>query len=364
MIEDCFCFTNAFLCFPDEIRSGELYVKSGKIVAAEHADKIIDCKGLFIAPGLIDLQVNGVEGIDFSSNPEMIAKACDILPRYGVTSFLATIISQAIDRYMPIDAPCLGIHLEGPYLNSHYAGAHDKGHIVDRCTAANWKKLLPQLKMMTLAPELEGSSELISWLIKHGVVACCGHSAATSTQLEAAEKSGLSMVTHLFNAMVPFHQRAPGIIGYTLAKRTLFYSVIADGVHLADETIQLAYNAHPDGLILVSDCNSLLGASHGTLGSQPIEKVGKQAVKLGTHILAGSAVSLFECMANFSKICRSLVDAVASATIKPAKLLGIDDHKGRLDIGCDADFIIFSDRFKLFATYKKGVCAFTDFDSL
>lgn len=366
MTQHCFCLEDATCIFSDGIRKETLYVRNGTFCAPTNDAKKIDCSGLYIAPGLIDLQVNGVAGIDFTAHPEKIAAAQVALARLGTTSFLAAFVSIALNRaakslesctYTAKGANFLGVHLEGPCINSEYAGAHSKIAIERSCDSLkNILDNLTHLKMVTLAPELDGSCALIKMLCKKNIVACCGHSGASTQQLAAAERCGLKMVTHLFNAMKPFHHREPSIIGYTLANKTLHYSLIVDGHHSSLEAVRLAYNAHPDGLVLVSDSSALLAAPEG---EAPFELAGRaldhsRPYLKGTSTLAGSCTSLFMCMKLFYSYTGNLHQAVLAASARPAKLLGLETKKGALDIGLDADFVVFTKDLELKSVYVAG----------
>ena len=343
-------FINAQIYTPDGFAEGELYVKNGKIVPPEPATKTYDCQGMFLCPGLIDLQVNGIGGVDFTTSLNQLADASTLLEKEGTTSFLAAVVTQPISRYRDIikhfsakTSGCLGLHLEGPHINPKRRGAHPLGAIKEECAVDLWRELAdPEVvKMVTLAPECPHSTELIELLTSRAIVVSCGHTEATFEQIHAAKLHGLSMVTHLFNAMHPFHQRDPGVIGYVLGQKKLWYSLIVDGVHLHPDTVAMAYNAYPEGLVLVSD------SSARTLAGYHLEQKSGKKVLPGTDTIAGSSCTLLDAVNRLhSQTSCSFHEAIKCATTKPAEILGFTT-KGQLLVGYDADLIVLD---------EKGVC--------
>ncbi|MBS0637831.1 MAG: N-acetylglucosamine-6-phosphate deacetylase [Verrucomicrobia bacterium] len=350
------CFKNAQIFQPEGFVPGELYVKNGKIVAAEPAEKVYDCQEFFLCPGLIDLQVNGIQGHDFTTSLDDLESSSRLLAANGVTSFLATIISQPLRRYREIfksfhkSATCLGLHLEGPHLNPHKRGAHPFNAISETCDVEFWKEHIDPnvVKMVTVAPESKNSTEFIEFLTSKGIVVACGHTEATFDEVNNAKLHGLTHATHLFNAMQQFHQRSPGIIGYVLGQKKLSYSLIVDGVHLHPDTVAMAYNAYPDGLILVSD------SSARTLAGHTIDAKSGKKVLSGTDTIAGSSCTLLDAVNLLHKqtTC-SFHYAVKAATQRPAELLGLTT-KGQLLEGYDADLTILDERGECCRTFLGG----------
>ena len=370
-------FTNAKLWSEKGISEGDLFVKDGLISSPiATPDETIDCQGMLLSPGFIDLQINGAKGVDFTSQPEKWPEVAALLPSFGVTSFLATILSQPLNRYQGIvskflqtkaekGAECLGLHLEGPYLNPARRGAHAQEDLVETGDIAFWKELLKvaPIKMITLAPELPGMMELIAFLSKNGVVVSCGHTEALSETLLEAKNNGLKFVTHLYNAMSPLHHRNPGVIGTILGEEALAYSIIADGVHVHPQAIAVAWKAHPKGTHLISDANAFLGTSQkeAILGGHKIERSENGAFVSETQVLAGGMVPMNEIIWRFSKMSGcSIEEAIACATLRPAILLGIEKKKGSLQIGSGADITMIrvKNELSIFATYIGGNCVY------
>jgi len=371
-----------------------LWVENGRVINPEPvffdskrpADAIIDCKGAILAPGFIDIQINGGFGVDFSSDVDHLAKGLSTVAQglvsTGVTSFCPTIISStpavyhsALSQYKAVyrrqdkEANVLGFHLEGPFINEEKKGAHPPVHLRDGfdngfedAKKTYGEENLDIVRMVTLAPELKNATAVIGELTKRGIKVSLGHSMASLTEGEEAVKNGASCLTHLFNAMLPFHHRDPGIVGLLTSKaipkgRTLFYGVIADGTHTHDSALRIAHRTHPEGLILVTDAFAALGLAEGIhhLGDVTVELRGKYATVAGTGTLAGSISPLDYCVRHFMKAAScTAVEALECASLHPAQCLGIEKKKGSLTFGADADFVLLDDQLNVLATFIAG----------
>jgi N-acetylglucosamine-6-phosphate deacetylase len=364
-------FTHARILLDHQIQDLDLWVCNGKIIdPQEKADLEIDLHGKIVAPGLIDLQINGAFGCDFSRNPEEITSVSRQLLQYGVTAFLPTIVSSFPEQYREViprlqprhfgkeGAAILGIHLEGPFFCPTYAGAHDRQMLLP-CFKGSLNEVygdLAGVKLVTLAPEIPGGTDLIKCLKEQGITVSVGHSSATLPLM----RTGIDMVTHLFNAMVPYHHRNPAIIGAALIDPQLPYSLIVDGIHLSPEAIRLCWRCNPKGLILITDATEALGLPSGKykLGTQEIEMHDDQIYLCGTNTIAGSNLHLDKAVRLLRSITNcSQAEALDAASYNPAKLIGIYPSKGTLAIGADADFIILSDDLHVEATYLGGALA-------
>lgn len=372
-MEETIRFCNALIAGPKAITQGELFVRGGKIIEPQQMEcRVLDLQGKLIAPGFIDLQVNGGFGYDFSSEPESIEKVAQKLPSTGVTSFLATLVSLPLSEYehaltkihrsqVHHGAALLGTHLEGPYCNAAFKGAHSANTLQQAGELDFWQKLLScyPVKIVTLAPEVPGALKLLSYLQQQSIIAACGHTNASYDELRQAKQNGLSMATHLFNAMRPLHHRECGPIGFVLGDKAVPYSLIADGKHISDAVIRLAWNAFPEGLILTSDASAALGLKSGSfsLAGQEIEIREGAAYLSGSNILAGGMCPLNEMVVLFKNITGcSLHEALQCVTSKPAKLLGLEGKKGSLAVGADADFVILDpETLKVHASYVAGI---------
>ena len=366
-------FTNAQVLRNGRLEPGELWVSEGKIVApGKNPTQQIDLAGKILAPGFIDLQVNGAYGVDLTTAPEQINTVSKYLATLGVTAFLATVVSSSPEHYrkvLPIlrqfigkteGAILLGIHLEGPCFHPQRAHAHDK-NMLKLCSAFNTPEecygSLEGVKLVTLAPEIPGALSWISWLKNRGITVSVGHSQATVQEMQAAIKAGANMATHLYNAMQPFHHRSPGIIGVVLNSPGFFYSLIADGVHVDPLALSLAWRSQPEGLILVSDAMAALGLSPGNyrLGAMQVNVTDRGAKLVGSDTLAGAICGLDQGVRNFKKFTGAFsVATLEAASTNPARVLGIYPEKGSLGQGAEADLILLDRELDVITTYVSG----------
>ncbi len=310
-------------------------------------------------PGLVDLQVNGVHGIDITAEPERLWEVAAVLPAYGVTAFLPTVITspasvreralQALAAGRPADVPAgatpLGLHFEGPMIAASRKGAHPQQWIAEPSLSLveGWSRDAG-VAMVTIAPELPGALEVITALSSRGVVVSLGHTSASS--IAPAVAAGARCMTHLFNAMPPLHHRAPGPVGEALDSAVVA-GVIVDGQHLDDSVVRLAWRLlGPMRFLLVSDATSALGLSgQAVLGDQVVDVV-DSAVRLADGTLAGSSSSLLDCLERLVAVTGcSLSDAVAAAHAVPCFLLGVSR---------DTDRVELSDSFEVVRTVVEG----------
>ncbi|KAL1527070.1 hypothetical protein AB1Y20_015753 [Prymnesium parvum] len=379
-------FTNCRVLRGHALTPAELWVRGGTIVDPQAlfwqgstADQLVDCGGCIVAPGYIDVQINGGFGADFST-PDGICDALSTvaagLLRHGVTAFLPTVISSSGAAYRAIlphlvpragscrGAAVLGVHLEGPFISRAKPGCHPLEHLREPREAGSLRRAcgehLAHVKMVTLAPELRGSEVLVAELRAHRVIAAAGHSEATIAQLEAAQAAGVSMCTHLFNAMPPFRPEAPGLIGTlgSSARPAAYFGLIADGIHVHPASLKIAARARPDGVVLVTDAMAAMGLPPGRfcLGGVDVQVLETgEAYRVGTNTLAGATIPLDECVRRYKAYTgSSAVHALEAAALHPAQVLNIHDRKGALNVGSDADFIFLDDQLNVLRTYIGG----------
>ncbi|CAG8918078.1 unnamed protein product [Penicillium salamii] len=381
-------FTNCRLVRGSSLVEQDLWIDSltGKILKDQEAfyelhlspDEIIDLGGRIVAPGMIDVQLNGAHGFDFSVPAEtkekydeglrMVNKG---LARTGVTSYLPTVVSSTAEVYhqvlpslgptakvhQPTDgAESLGAHAEGPFISPGRNGIHKSEVLLAAETFADIlacygpDNVHPNpIKMITAAPEVGKMMDQIPEIAKRGIIYSIGHSDATYEQAVKATHQGARMITHLFNAMRPFYHRNPGIFGLLgqSERRRPFYGVIADGIHLHPTSIKIAYNAHPEGLVLVTDAMRLCGLPDGVYdwtNGERIVKTGARLTLEGSDKIAGSSATLIECVNNFRRWSgASTAAAINAVTAVPARLLGLEGVKGSLESGADADLVILGE---------------------
>lgn len=321
-----------------------------------------------VSPGFIDLQVNGGFGVEVGERADAIPRLAARLPATGVTAFLPTLVSSAAEVYPracqaflasrgAAGALPLGLHLEGPFLSLRRAGAH-RTSAIENASPAVWDPFLEHdaLRLVTLAPELEGALEHIQRLRQRRVVVSLGHTDASYEEFRRGIDAGATMVTHLFNAMSGFRPRAPGAVGAALLDERVTVGVIADGVHSHPASLRLAVRVKgPDKVALVTDAIAGAGMEPGRyqLGGQDILVKDGQA-RLPDGTLAGSVLSLDEAIRNVVSWAETGVgEACRMASEVPARLLGLRS-KGRLAVGCDADLVLLDDALRVRATFREG----------
>ena len=353
--------------------------------------------GGFLLPGFVDLQVNGYYGVELGdADPSGWATVARRLPETGTTAFLPTFITSPVDETIaslrraaafapgmagpvvagpvvaspvvasPVvantaaQARVLGVHLEGPFIARNRCGAHNPAWITtpDPVTINAFLDAGSGLvRVLTLAPEIDGAMAAIKQLTAAGVLVSVGHSDATAHQVSAAAMCGARMVTHLFNGQRPLHHREPGVVGQALADTRLVSGLIADLHHVAGQVLALAFAAAPGRICLVTDAAACAGMPQGRyiLGGEPIELAvgdGTPPVRAdGT--LAGSVLRMDSAVANMVAVGVGLCDAVAAATRIPADLLGRPDL-GRIASGAAADLTWLNDDLRTVATWIGG----------
>lgn len=348
----------------------DVYFDSGVITeATSTSPEVIDAGGLIVSPGLIDVQINGGFGRDFTQDPTTIWEIGERLPELGVTAFVPTIVSSPLEvnqlaldvvaNRKPSDyrgAEVLGLHFEGPWISPEMHGAHNPAHILDpdNAIADRWADS-GHVKIVTLAPELDGAREVIETLRTAGVVVSVGHTAADFARATDALSSGATLVTHLFNQMTPLSHREPGVVGAALLAAR-YCLLIVDGLHIADGALEIAWQVlGPQRVILVTDAMAALGLGHGTypLGDGPIT-VGEDGPRTGDGRLAGSVVTLPEAIRNLTySTSAGLADALRCATANPADALGLVDH-GDFRHGSQADVTLLDEGLNVVATLVAG----------
>jgi N-acetylglucosamine-6-phosphate deacetylase len=252
----------------------------------------------------------------------------------------------------------LGIHLEGPFLSHAKRGVHPTVDLVEPSVAAFdklWQAARGHVRMITIAPELNGAEEVIAEASKRGVCVSIGHSDATLEQARCGVKAGARHATHTFNAMRPLDHRAPGILGEVLTNNRLSADVIADGIHVDPTVVDLLFRAKGiENLVLITDAISATGMPDGRyqLGTLEVELKDGRCTRDGN--LAGSALTMDRAVRNVMKFARlDLQQAVRAASMNPAKVVGIE--KGTIESGADADFVVLTPTGEVRATVVRGV---------
>ena len=307
-----------------------------------------------ICPGFIDLQINGAFGIDVSPDENELRELAARLPQTGTTAFLPTAISWPGERYETFlevlerassarGSRILGAHIEGPFLSPERKGAHDPENLreVDLGLLKDILGAGP-VSVMTVAPELEDAEKAAGLLHENGTVASIGHTNATYEEILHAIDAGFSKATHLYNAMSPFEHRAPGAMGAVLTDDRVRAGIIADGVHVHEGALRLAYRQKGvEGLALVTDAMEAAGMDDGEyeLSGRTV-RLEDGFVCLPDGTLAGSSLTMDGAVRNAVKFLDIPVqEAVRMASETPAEILGLP-RKGKIKPGADADLAV------------------------
>lgn len=327
-----------------------------------------------IIPGMIDLHIHGLMGIDtMDCDIQGFSKMCKFLPSEGVTSYLATTITSAPDiiqktlllikEFLKIKtysgATLLGINLEGPFISKDKAGAHNKELIVDSNVELfkEWQDFSGNnIKIVTIAPEMPGAFNFIQE-VRDNVILSLGHTNCSYETACEAIKEGVRLATHLFNAMSGIDHRCPGAALAVLNSDTISAEIIVDKFHLNEVVVKFIYKVlGGNRIILVSDAMRAKGLGPGVyeFGGKKIV-VDQFTARLTDGTLAGSLLKLNNAAKNMMDITTcSLEDIVKMTSENPAKLLKIYDRKGSIEIGKDADLVVIDENFNIAMTVCMG----------
>jgi N-acetylglucosamine-6-phosphate deacetylase len=332
-----------------------------------------------IAPGYVDLHIHGSAGYDVMDDSVEALPAIErLLARHGVTSYFPTTVSAAMDatlraleRLADAIEKCeregaerkhpalpLGIHLEGPFISHVRRGAHPPENLLIPTLALFekfWQAARGRIRMMTIAPELEGALEVIAEAARRGVCVSLGHSDADFAATQRGIAAGARHATHTFNAMRPLDHRSPGILGAVLTDRRVSADIIADGVHLDPAIVKLFAKAKgAEQTVLITDAISATGMPDGRyrLGTFEVEVRDGKCMTNGT--LAGSVLTMDHAVQNLARFAEwDLPLAVAAASRNPARVAQIA-NKGVLAVGADADFVVLSSAGEVLRTFIGG----------
>jgi N-acetylglucosamine-6-phosphate deacetylase len=304
-----------------------------------------------IAPGFVDLQVNGAAGHEVRGGTEALDAIDGALLARGVTSYLPTLVSPTAEeadallgelerRAADPASPVAGIHVEGPFISPAHPGMHPPGRLRQPSGELPAWLTSPAIRIVTIAPELEGSLTLIRALRRRGVVVALGHSGASAAQALAAVDAGAGLVTHLFNAMAALDHREPRLAGVGLADSRLLVSVIADGLHVHPLVLELVRRSAPARVVLISDASPAAAAPPGryALAGVTIEGGTDGAVRTADGRLAGSSLTLDEAVRRWASLTgATIAEAIRAGGELPARLLGLPTA---LDPGGVADLVV------------------------
>ena len=349
---------------PTDVEFDATIRRFGNLTGAE----VFDASGCYVLPGLVDIHTHGCVGEDFSDGIAAgLPKMAQQYAKNGVTGFLATTMTlgegeltaamHAVRDYEnESGAKCLGVHLEGPFLCYAKRGAQAAEHLhrpdADMLRRLN-KESGGKVKMVTVAPEEEGAMDFIR-AVKGECAVSLGHTCADYDTAMEAFRNGASHATHLYNGMPSLHHREPGVIGAALDAGASV-ELICDGLHIHPSVVRLTYAAFGEKLNLISDSLRCAGMPDGdyVLGGQPITVKNGKATLTGTDTLAGSSVSLLDCVKNAVKFGIPLANAVYAASTAPALAAGLTDV-GVIAEGKVADLIVLDKNLNLKAVFVSG----------
>jgi N-acetylglucosamine-6-phosphate deacetylase len=350
-----------------------------RAIAAEsdtlaRSGQIVDLEGHWLLPGFIDTQVNGGGGVLFNNDPSVggLRTLAAAHRRFGTTGLLPTLISTdiatieraitAVETAIAEGVPgIVGIHIEGPFLNSAFKGVHDARtfRVLDEAAIAQLTSLKGGKTLVTLAPEMTTPAN-IRRLVDAGVIVAAGHSAATYATIRSALQQGLTGLTHLFNAMSPLTAREPGVVGAALEDLSSWCGLIVDGHHVDPAVLRISLRCKPRGrLMLVTDAMPSVGSSIETFllqGETITVRDGVCRDRNGT--LAGSNLDMASAVRNAMTFMQvDLQQAVEMASANPAAFLGLGHERGRIAPGYRADLVLVDDSIKVLKTWIAGAAA-------
>jgi N-acetylglucosamine-6-phosphate deacetylase len=384
------------------IEQGAVLIDAGHIVRVfdsetpqlPAADAVVDLDGLTLFPGFIDLHIHGAAGVDtMAASADDLQRVAAFLARSGVTAWLPTLVPSTIEQYehaiaaieravaqtsvcddpgatdhgvksVPL-ARVIGVHYEGPFVNSEQCGALHREHFRTYQNAADLDAL-PTIKhesaihMMTLAPEIEGGVELVQELHRRGWIISIGHTRATVDVLDEALRAGAHHMTHFMNAMAPLHHRAPGPVGWGLIHDQVTCDVIADGIHVDPSILKLILRSKTaDRISLISDAIAPTGLGDGEYhiwDEKIVVKDGRTQNARGS--IAGSVITMLDAVRTMLSLGIFESDVARMASLNPARLAGIDDECGSIEEGKRADLVALDEARNLRLTIVGGHVAF------
>ena len=386
---------HARIVLPEQIaETSSLLIEHGRIAHIfdshsnrfDKTDSVLDLNGLTLFPGFIDVHIHGATGVDtMAGSADDLRRVSEYLARHGVTAWMPTFVPAADAEYeqsiraieqtfedrgphssSPL-ARVLGVHYEGPFVNSEQCGALHREHFRTFKDASDLDSL-PTIKhagarhLMTLAPEIEGGIELIKELGRRGWIVSLGHTRAHADTLDQALQAGARHMTHFMNAMTPLHHRAPGPVGWGLIHDEVTCDVIADGVHLDPSILKLILRSKTaERISLISDAVAPTGLGDGEyqIWGETI-RVENGRTKNIRGSIAGSVITMLDAVRMMLSLGVSEAAVARMASLNPARLLGIDDDCGSIQEGKRADLLALDRDGQIRLTIIGGVPAMTN----
>ncbi|MET0961190.1 MAG: N-acetylglucosamine-6-phosphate deacetylase [Psychrobacillus psychrotolerans] len=362
---------------------GDLFIRDGKVekigqALQVEADIFLDGTGnnWIVMPGFIDMHIHGSAGFDMMDATEVALRGMSrSLVKEGTTSYLPTTITQRVDAIEAAlenvngflnnadEAEVLGIHVEGPYISTKWAGAQPIEHITEPSIEQflKWQQLSGnRIKQVTIAPEIVGGFEFVQAMSEEGIISSIGHSDASSDEVEKAVQLGAKQATHLYNQMRPFHHRDTGVVGSVLLEDHMKVEIIVDYIHSHMKAVNFAYRLKgAEGIILITDAMRAKGLEYGEydLGGQTVY-VTEKGAHLSSGALAGSILTMDQAVRNMKQTTGcSLQELVSMSSTNAAKQLKLS-HKGYIGEGFDADLVILDLELNIQKTICRGNIVF------
>lgn len=356
--------------------------KGGKIIDVFSEDRFrqkqfkpdtifMDIKGSYVSPGFIDTHIHGIGGFGTEdATPDAILRMSEILPKYGVTSFIPTLYSTPREKLIKNlkvmtsaigkeqGARILGFHLEGPFISPERLGVQSLNSIspVDlKYMEQLWEAAEGHIINMTVAPELKNMRDLALYCVSKGIILQAGHTNANYAQMVEAMQVRILHVTHLFNAMSRMHHRDPGTVGAVFIHPELSCEIIADGIHINPEIIKFLLTCKSlDKIVLVTDSLKPTKQNKKRLFANGDEVYyDKCFYRKSDHVIAGSALTMLESVRNIVSYGFTIEQAVHMASTNPARIMR-QEHLGLIAPGFDADLVIFNKNLNISHTIIKG----------
>jgi len=368
---------NCNIIYLNKIENGSILIENGKIKEinpiACSDENIFDAHGLYVSPGFIDVHIHGAGGFDtMDGTDEAINVIARTIVKHGTTAFTPTTMTvsiEAIQKSMRVikklkeegteGAHVLGAHLEGPFISPEAIGAQNPNYLLPP-SISTYNEMVRDCEdavvSITLAPEVDGAKELIKYLSEKGIVCSLGHTKATYEQAMEAIECGACHSTHLYNAMTPLNHRNPGVVGATFDS-DITTETISDGIHISYPALRIAYKQKStDNVLLITDAMMACSMPDGeySLGGQSVT-VENGAARLKNGSLAGSVLTLDKAVKNVYKNSNlPLYEIVKMASYNGAKHCKVNDCKGQIKEGYDADLILFDDDINIKRVFILG----------
>lgn len=365
---------NGTVATPNGLKKTDIVINEGRItnIGRTNSDGI-DCTGMYVLPGFIDTHIHGVYGTEFASENEEFDKGLIYEVKNGITSVCCTVrclpleetfkaIRNIVKEYerRPKGARIRGIHLEGPFISPDYIGAMNPNWLATP-TPELIKRLYDEsrglLKIITIAPEIEGALDSIKTAASLGITVSMGHTASDFETAEKAYACGARQMTHTFNASVPFNHRSPGVLGFALTNEYIKCEAICDFIHLDKATVKMLFMLkNADKINIVSDSGVFSGLGNGEYIIANVKRIVKDGVcKAESGKIAGSCYTMQKGVENLLSLGFDICRISRCASQNPAETLGIYNETGSLEVGKNADICVIDNAGKVRLTLMEGV---------